>query len=342
MSCSIEKYEWAAQQLFPQSTIRCLAAQGGCSTTFLVQNKTKKSGITLPDCILQFRPKRFNLDVNIATIANQTYGRYAPITKQIALASLPVEGTELQGVLCYEMEAVPGVSYASVAPSHHQLDDLELRRQQKLIKDFADFAARGWTTDARQGQCNGKVGLKITSKLLLLTEELPTSKLRAVAKRALDNVEQLQRLPIVLNHGDLIPSNIMVDDSGSLSGLVDWAEAECLPFGICLYGLEYLLGYTSGKRRDSLIDTAPFRYYSCSDDLRRLFWRRLQSNIPVLGVGEEFLKAVLMAKRVGTLLWYGFAWDDGAIDRVVNFEKDPQELEYLEAFLGDDLDRVAL
>jgi hypothetical protein len=31
---------------------------------------------------------------------------------------------------------------------------------------------------------------------------------------------------------------------------------------------------------------------------------------------------------------HGFAWDDGNIDRVVDFTRDPDELAYLEPFLG--------
>jgi hypothetical protein len=131
--------------------------------------------------------------------------------------------------------------------------------------------------------------------------------------------------------------------SGTLNGMVDWAEAEYLPFGTCLYGIEYLFGYTpNNDRRDSVIGKRHFQYYSCAAELRRQFWCRLRSIIPTLREDGKLLEAVLLAKLIGTLLWYGFAWDDGAIDRVVNAGEDGQELAYLETFICDDLDQAAL
>jgi hypothetical protein len=49
-----------------------------------------------------------------------------------------------------------------------------------------------------------------------------------------------------------------------------------------------------------------------------------------------------LAKTIGTLLWYGFAWDEGAIDRVVNTERDVEEFVYLDAFLDDTQDYASL
>lgn len=50
----------------------------------------------------------------------------------------------------------------------------------------------------------------------------------------------------MLTHGGLLPANVALDaGSGALRGLVDWAEAEWLPFGVCLYGLEHLCGYVA-------------------------------------------------------------------------------------------------
>ena len=38
--------------------------------------------------------------------------------------------------------------------------------------------------------------------------------------------------------------NILVSPiTGRITGIIDWAEAKVLPFGLALYGLENLLGY---------------------------------------------------------------------------------------------------
>jgi hypothetical protein len=128
----------------------------------------------------------------------------------------------------------------------------------------------------------------------------------------------------VLNHGDLIPSNILVEeDTWNITGLVDWAEAEYLPFGTCLYGLENLLGYSS--------DAGGYVYYENEGYLRRVFWECLFDAVPELKSREGDVRAI---RDVGVLLWYGIAWDDGAIDRVVNEFEDGGEVACLRAFLG--------
>lgn len=118
-------------------------------------------------------------------------------------------------------------------------------------------------------------------------------------------------LPWVLTHGDLKGGNVLVevddcdgDGNGSrskleLTGLVDWAEAEYLPFGVGLYGLEELLGRTEpgpgGRSR--------FRYFSDAEELRAAFWEELEDAVPELR-DPEMRAAVENARLLGLLLWY--------------------------------------
>lgn len=54
----------------------------------------------------------------------------------------------------------------------------------------------------------------------------------------------LTSLPMVLTHGDLSEKNIMVDPvDGRVIGIVNWDNAELLPFGFALYALEHFFGY---------------------------------------------------------------------------------------------------
>jgi hypothetical protein len=142
-------------------------------------------------------------------------------------------------------------------------------------------------------------------------------------------------LPIVLNHGDLIPSNILVDEgTWEVTGLVDWAEAENMPFGMCLYGLEYLLGFVSTVQYEvahSMLDAPVFVYHDFAKYLRDIFWRRLCELVPDVKIRHEDVKVM---RDVGVLLWYGYAWDDGAIDRVVNEADDAVEVACLRSFLN--------
>jgi len=333
-------YEETAKALFPQTGVSILAVQGGCSTTFLLNGSDEESQWKTPDRIVQFREPKFGLNLDISAAAQRTYERYAPCTKQLSTA----HDDKSSHVLIYEMDVIPGISYNLVVPTLPHLTSSERSRQMRLVEDFADFVSRAWPDQSSEKlRCNGKVGSQISCKLERLAKELPSANLRAIAQRAIDGIGALDLLPVVLNHGDVNPSNMMVDsDSGALNGLVDWAEAEYLPFGICLYGVEYLFGFLPVQdKRDSLVETRRFQYYTCSKELRCLFWHRLRTKTPALDHDERLLKAVVLSKSIGTLLWNGFAWDDGAIDRVVNNKDDSQEMAYLECFLCHDLDEAA-
>jgi hypothetical protein len=49
---------------------------------------------------------------------------------------------------------------------------------------------------------------------------------------------------------------------------------------------------------------------------------------------ETRLEDVRVTRDMGVLLWYGYAWDDGAIDRVVNEADDAVEVVCLRSFLN--------
>jgi hypothetical protein len=49
-------------------------------------------------------------------------------------------------------------------------------------------------------------------------------------------------LPIVLVHGDLATTNILSDDDGNITGIVDWDSSLFLPFGWNLFCLDSFLG----------------------------------------------------------------------------------------------------
>lgn len=49
--------------------------------------------------------------------------------------------------------------------------------------------------------------------------------------------------PFVLHHGDLLENNFHVEpESGHITGVVDWAEAQIAPYGISLGALEIVVG----------------------------------------------------------------------------------------------------
>jgi hypothetical protein len=303
--------------------------------------------------IVQIRPAQHALDINIANAARETYASLAPTIRDLNL-DLP------EKLYAYEIQKMPGIPLSRLMPRIQELDPATQVKQRRLVKSFATLIAHSWPLSSTlspkiratradspmdftpnwQSQCRGKIGSSIISRLRKLCNNLPDSHLRGRAEATLARVQAMDDYVVVLNHGDLIPSNILVDeDTWEITGLVDWAEAEYLPFGACLYGLENMLGYVSQAptasaplAEESRTGISPaFVYYDSAPGLRELFWTRLLEAVPEIKLEQDDVKTM---RDVGVLLWYGYAWDDGAIDRVVNEKEDAVEVACLRAFLG--------
>ncbi|OAG01924.1 uncharacterized protein CC84DRAFT_1251865 [Paraphaeosphaeria sporulosa] len=327
----------AIQVLYPEHTVAEVADQGYCSFTLSVAPPPGSSASSV-EYIVQLRPAQHALDGGVAEAARRTYGALAPRMRSLQYDELP------GGLRAVEMGRLEGTPLAKV-----DVGGVEWERQVGLVESFAECVARGWPAAVDDGSarcsradtpteglwldehCTGKVGRVIVPKLRKLSVELPCETLRARAMDTLLRLLAIEHYPVVLNHGDLIPSNILVDEeTWAVSGLVDWAEAEMLPFGTCLYGLEYLLGGLESTSSVDGVGMKPvWRYRQGSDALRNIFWQTLKKESPKIGENAE---EVFLMRDVGVLLWFGYAWDEGAIDRVVNETDDTREVACLRAF----------
>jgi hypothetical protein len=268
------------------------------------------------DTVVQFRPEAYQLDLRIATAARNIYGEMAPETAYIGNISS-------SGLHVYSMKRMHGVSFKDFRMCGSYLERPTYYRA-RLCKDFATFLSTSWHNTSEQHIPLGQVGKSINMRLNSLCSHLP-NRFRARAREILAKLSQIESLPWILTHGDIVAANIMVDlSSGNLTGLVDWAEAERLPFGICLYGLEEILGEVTEDG---------FEYSPDAQQLRTTFWLELCNMIPKLQQ-EHVLESVKLARDLGVLLWHGIAFDDGAINRVVQEEgRDVDEIQRLDAFL---------
>lgn len=295
---------------FPGKNIEEPACQGYCSLTFFVGD----------DIIVQFRPRQYKLNLLVTHAAREIYRKFCPRITYVT--TLPKSG-----LLVYSMNRLPGVSYRDFRTSNTSLANSTTVRAL-LCKDFAAFLAAGWHRKDCISLPLGVVGSSLLPRLKLLCNDLPR-RFQPTAKRILKDIQHVETLPWILTHGDIIPSNIIINPlTCHLSGLVDWAEAEPLPFGTCFYGLEAILGE---------IAPAGFQYHRDATDLRKAFWAELTTQIPELK-RDELMRAVRLARDLGVLLWHGIAWDDGAINRVVVDERegDVDEIKRLDAFLDVD------
>ncbi|EGP84159.1 uncharacterized protein MYCGRDRAFT_48997 [Zymoseptoria tritici IPO323] len=321
------------KSIHPRCTVDPLPAQGGCSFTVSIQHHDGPSEKT----IAQFRPFQFALSPNIMEQAMGVHGALVP--RLLSCSTISAPSSDGRAIQLVEMSKLDGVSFSDLQPKRQLEDEEEEGRLRNMIEGMAAFFTRSWLAaveeDGGKRACNGKIGRSIPQRLQHLSLHLPCPDLRRKATSVLTAVQAggLNILPIVLTHGDLLPSNILVNpDDWRVSGIVDWAEGEWLPFGIGLWGVEHLLGYMSKNGEHGRIGKAEVVYFSRADLLREHFWQGLKRRIPRLEE-EVMARAVRLARDVGILLWHGFAWDDGRLDRVINAADDREELAFLEAML---------
>lgn len=257
------------------------------------------------------------------------------------------------------MTRVPGVSLAELRASTICTPTMTVTQQQKqqreaIVRQFAGFIATGWGARARPspdpvvagpgpGPGPGRrrrhgIGGSLGWRLEQMSARLP-GRFRPEARRILQRLGDIVALPWVLTHGDIVPANVMVDtcpgsspdpsrDAVVVTGLLDWAEAESLPFGVGLYGLEELLGEAR--------DDGSFRYYADEQELRQCFWEQLEADLPdiEIGPGSRLREVVEDAHTLGFLLWHGIAFDDGKLNRVVEEGRDDVEIRRLDLFFA--------
>jgi hypothetical protein len=128
-------------------------------------------------------------------------------------------------------------------------------------------------------------------------------------------------LPFVLSHRDLCEMNPLISlETGQISGILDWAEAEILPFGLSLWGYENILGYMNPEG---------WHYYENHRELEALFWQTFLEK--AAKVSEDDLNLIRFSRLAGLFYRYGIVVDGKAVIRVVN-ELDVAPLRYLDAF----------
>ena len=232
----------------------------------------------------------------------------------------------------YSMSFLPGTPL----PTHRIArlpPDVAAAHRAALVRSLAHHFSISWRNgrfpDAPR-RPQSLVASSLRPRMEALSHSLPT-RFRSSAMQVITRLPEIEALPWVMTHGDLVPVNVLVDPRrGSISGLIDWAEAEYLPFGVGLYGLEELLSHAS-----SLPEEEPpkrWGYFPDVSALRELFWSELLGRVPELRE-RNTMETVRLAGQMGVLLWYGIAFDDGRVNRVVKEGRDDVEIAKLDLFL---------
>jgi hypothetical protein len=100
----------------------------------------------------------------------------------------------------------------------------------------------------------------------------------------------------VVNHDDLLEMNIHVDeDTGRITGIVDWADAKVAPFGTSLGGLETLVGVQTASR---------WLFHAHHEMLRTRFWETFYDMVGSLGCEDK--RAIEVGRLLGLFRTHGF------------------------------------
>lgn len=192
----------------------------------------------------------------------------------------------------------------------------------ELQLTYSRFFANSWINRLAEPHHSYYSLADLQDKLDLLLHRLPSRFTRVVSKlREELPIMFTSTYPLVLNHGDLCEMNIIVNPTmGGITGIIDWAEAKILPFGMSLWGVQNMLGY---------MNSTGWHYYENSARLEDLFWNTFQKNVG--NISDDDKRAMKTAERVGLVLRYGFTWEDGVRERPVT-EQD-SSIRYLDAFL---------
>ena len=127
--------------------------------------------------------------------------------------------------------------------------------------------------------------------------------------------------PMVLNHDDLLEMNIHVnEDTGCITGIVDWADAKITPFGTSLGGLETVLGVQT---------SSSWFFHPDHNFLREKFWSKFYGLIGHLA--DDDRRAIEVGRMFGLFRTHGFDRRPEKKNAVPLAEGDP-DLVCLDAF----------
>ncbi|KAL9115811.1 MAG: hypothetical protein Q9227_000179 [Pyrenula ochraceoflavens] len=272
---------------------------GGNVTPVAVQGACSYSVYAGPNgsFVVQFRLKSLKLKTETTSLARDIYGSLAP---QVSFkGQIGEDIREKEPLYVYVMSRVQGVSHLDFILARNQPENSpeNFAWRKKLIADTARFFALAWKTPQHVDQAfRNDLRHRYEKELQLLLASLP-QRFRPIIQNSLDSMPAILSLPMVLLHKDFGTCNIMVDNaSGSLVGVIDWAEAEIGPFGLNLHSLQPLM--SKFHLRNGWIR------YEDYNSLEETFWNTFCEE--VRGLNKETMQAIKSARIVGLLLSSGF------------------------------------
>ncbi|KAI1979099.1 hypothetical protein LOZ53_000367 [Ophidiomyces ophidiicola] len=190
--------------------------------------------------IVQFRVSHSPLDVGIIQLAQEIHGDVVPPTQYYGeVGSGPTAPLQI-----YIIKKLSGITCIDMVLQYQRNPSCSMPKL-RIIQDLSRYFASAWLHPQDVPQAKRKENQEqISKKPFVLNSALPPRYCTLISSLQAD-LHQLYSpiYPQVLTHGDLNARNTLVMPvTGQISGLVDWAEASILPFGMGLYGLKIMLG----------------------------------------------------------------------------------------------------
>ncbi|KAI9678047.1 MAG: hypothetical protein M1817_005991 [Caeruleum heppii] len=286
-TCTAQDCDDFARRTLQTEHVRPVDNQGATSYTLICLDQEK---------IIQFRLKRFQDDV--LTLAHQIYGDLVPTVTAIAGFPLPV----------YLSTVIPGqIHIFQTFPS----EAYPLNRQLVTVTDVARFVARSahWPQpESSYAATSWTKSARLTLTTLEQNHDLKRFDPRFSQKATslLQQLILLDTLPPVLSHSDFVEINMFVDPEGSLTGVIDFEDAQTEAFGMCLFGVYESFFGVMRYGKWTFFDQDAGNGYDKSvwDVLETAFWDTLWDAMPPTISRSQYEEAVMVALEIGMVNRY--------------------------------------
>jgi len=234
------------------------------------------------EAIIQFRVEP--LDVASFHQARDVLGPVVPNIKRLQDAEL-----DRDGIATYFMTCMPGKTWLE----SNLWDKWDPKMNVEATKSLGRILSQGYVLGGSEAVVDSEIKGKLEQ--LLKSKNNDVQRFRADIQRLLSSIDKLKYLPLWVSHADLNYLNILVEDSGQVSGIVDWELSKNLPFGVGLSRVHDL----AGKYRNRM-----FHMPKEFEEAERGFWEELFGGIPtdIKRTLLNHLREIEMAVHVGTLL----------------------------------------
>ncbi|KAI9696667.1 MAG: hypothetical protein M1820_008041 [Bogoriella megaspora] len=287
VSCTEASCIEFGKQIVEADDLAPVENQGFSSFTLVCHSKSQ---------VIQFRLRPFN--TSTLELAHQIYGDTVPRTIFHGNFCLPVYTSKIISGKFHVLQPFPEAKFP-------------LERQKRTITDLGRFVARA--TFFPQPKTSYKAD-SWTAKSKETLERLHHSlsfhacapEIAGIVACLRGKISLLGRLPAVLTHHDFSEVNILVDEAGNLTSVIDFDVAGVEDFGMCIWGIyECFLGsMEQGKWSFYNQKADGHRGRTIREVLEIAFWDSLWSSVSPELQRQDLEAAIGVALSIGVINRY--------------------------------------